>query len=78
MRHNFENYFVAPKEYFSGQHVHVNTIIVAEYVAEERITLKLYVGVYSQNIRPPLWSSGQSSWLQIQRSGFHSRRYNIF
>jgi hypothetical protein len=27
--------------------------------------------------RPPLWSSGQSSWLQIQRSGFHSRRYQI-
>jgi hypothetical protein len=25
-----------------------------------------------------LWSSGQSSWLQIQRSGFHSRRYQIF
>jgi hypothetical protein len=28
--------------------------------------------------RPPLWSSGQSSWLQIQRSGFDSRRYQIF
>jgi hypothetical protein len=27
--------------------------------------------------RPPLWSSGQSSWLQIQRSGFNSRRYPI-
>jgi hypothetical protein len=25
-----------------------------------------------------LWSSGQSSWLQIQRSGFVSRRYKIF
>jgi hypothetical protein len=25
--------------------------------------------------RPPLWSSGQSSWLQIQRSGFDSRGY---
>jgi hypothetical protein len=25
----------------------------------------------------PLWSSGQSSWLQIQRSGFGSRRYQI-
>jgi hypothetical protein len=24
-----------------------------------------------------LWSSGQSSWLQIQRSGFDSRRYHI-
>jgi hypothetical protein len=25
--------------------------------------------------RPPLWSSGQSSWLQIRRPGFHSRHY---
>jgi hypothetical protein len=27
---------------------------------------------------PPLWSSGQSSWLQIQRSEFDSRRYHVF
>jgi hypothetical protein len=27
---------------------------------------------------PPLWSSDQSTWLQIQRSGFDSRRYEIF
>jgi hypothetical protein len=27
---------------------------------------------------PPLWSGGQSSWLQIQRSGFDSRCYQIF
>jgi hypothetical protein len=26
----------------------------------------------------PLWSSGQTSWLQIQRSSFDSRRYQIF
>jgi hypothetical protein len=26
----------------------------------------------------PLWSSGQSSWLQIQKSGFDSRLYQIF
>jgi hypothetical protein len=25
-----------------------------------------------------LWSSGQSSWIQIQRSGFDSRLYQIF
>jgi hypothetical protein len=29
-------------------------------------------------IRPPLWSSGQSSWLQIQKSGFDFRCYQIF
>jgi hypothetical protein len=28
--------------------------------------------------RPPLWSSAQSSSLQIQGSGFDSRRYHIF
>jgi hypothetical protein len=28
--------------------------------------------------RPPVCSSGQSSWLQIQRSGFDSWRYQIF
>jgi hypothetical protein len=27
---------------------------------------------------PPLWSSGHSSWLQVQRSEFDSRRYKIF
>jgi hypothetical protein len=27
---------------------------------------------------PPLWPSGQSSWLQIQRPGFYCRRYQIF
>jgi hypothetical protein len=34
--------------------------------------------VTSDNDWPPLWSSGQSSWLQIKRSGFNSRRYQIF
>jgi hypothetical protein len=29
-------------------------------------------------IQPPLWSIGQSSWLQIQRSGFDFLRYQIF
>jgi hypothetical protein len=36
-----------------------------------RITIKV-------RSRPPLWSSGQSSRLQIQRSGFDSLRYQIF
>jgi hypothetical protein len=31
----------------------------------------------SNRLRPPLWSSGQSSWLQILRSRFDSRRYQI-
>jgi hypothetical protein len=33
---------------------------------------------YVEESRPPLRSSGQSSWLQIQRSEFDSRRYQIF
>jgi hypothetical protein len=33
---------------------------------------------YVEESRPPLWSSGQSSWLQVQRSGFDSQRYQIF
>jgi hypothetical protein len=28
--------------------------------------------------RPRLWSSGQSTWLQVQRSGFDFRRYQFF
>jgi hypothetical protein len=30
---------------------------------------------WSESLWPPLWSSGQSSWLQIRRSGFDSRHY---
>jgi hypothetical protein len=33
---------------------------------------------YVEESRPPLWSSGQSSWLQIQWFGFDFRRYQIF
>jgi hypothetical protein len=29
-------------------------------------------------LRPPLWSTGQSSWLQIRRYGFDSRCYQSF
>jgi hypothetical protein len=31
--------------------------------------------LYDMRTRPPLWSSGQSSWLQIRRPGFDSRHY---
>jgi hypothetical protein len=32
--------------------------------------------IVSYNTKPPpLWSSGQSSWLQIRRPGFDSRHY---
>jgi hypothetical protein len=38
----------------------------------------LAVIINSVMLGPPLWSSGHSSWLQIQRSGFHSQHYQIF
>jgi hypothetical protein len=39
-----------------------------------KITILFDVGLNG----PPLRSSGQSSWLQIQRPGFDSRHYKIF
>jgi hypothetical protein len=30
---------------------------------------------YARLLAGNVWSSGQSSWLQIQRSGYDSRRY---
>jgi hypothetical protein len=41
-----------------------------------RYELNLYM--LCRKSRPPLWSSGQSSWLQIHRPAFDSRRYQIF
>jgi hypothetical protein len=38
----------------------------------------MYSICYVEESRPPLWSNGQCSWLQIQRSGFDSQRYQIF
>jgi hypothetical protein len=34
--------------------------------------------IFRCKVRPPHCSIGQSSWLQIQRSGFDFRRYRIF
>jgi hypothetical protein len=34
-----------------------------------------YIYIHTTLFRPPLWSSGQSSWLQILRPGFDSRHY---
>jgi hypothetical protein len=35
----------------------------------------LKLQLYTCLFRPPLWSSGQSSWLQIRRPRFDSRHY---
>jgi hypothetical protein len=34
--------------------------------------------IWDNVLEPPLWTSGQSFWLQIQRYGFDSRLYHIF
>jgi hypothetical protein len=36
------------------------------------------LSLVSTILRQPLWSSGQSSWLQVQRFGLDSRLYQIF
>jgi hypothetical protein len=39
--------------------------------------LLLSISKLLSSSQPPLWSVGKSSWLQIQRSEFDSRRYHI-
>jgi hypothetical protein len=41
------------------------------------LKLKIKNSKLFEKVRPPLWSSGQSSWLQIRRPGFDSRHYQI-
>jgi hypothetical protein len=36
-----------------------------------------YLKLYEALMGPPLWSGDQSSWLQLHKSGFDSRRYQI-
>jgi hypothetical protein len=54
----------------------VNPILIP--VWRLQIFLFYYWSPLSEAFWLPLWSSSQSSWLQIQRSGFDSRRYQIF
>jgi hypothetical protein len=44
-------------------------------VRTENLFIYLFINI---NTWLSLWSGGQSSWLQIQRSGFDSRPYQIF
>jgi hypothetical protein len=55
----------------------MSTLLIME---KEIVVLKsvynyIYFSVLWFCMRPPLWSSGQSSWLQIWRPGFDSRHY---
>jgi hypothetical protein len=44
----------------------------------EHLHFYIYIYIDVEESRPPLWSSGQSSCLHIQRPGFDSRPYQIF
>jgi hypothetical protein len=45
-----------------------NILILVTVIERENLLYSLFGG-------PPLWSSGQSSWLQNRRLGFDSRHY---
>jgi hypothetical protein len=47
-------------------------------VKQKGYHIVIHFGNYFPFNRPPLWSSSKSSWLQIQMSGFDSRRFKIF
>jgi hypothetical protein len=57
---------------------------VVKFLATERrcivlpVRYELIYLCYVEESRLPLWSSGENFWLQIQRSGFDSRHYQIF
>jgi hypothetical protein len=58
----------ACRTYFSGQSI--NFIWYTPY-----FLLSVYLWIVARCLWPPLWSSGQSSWLQIRRPGLDSRHY---
>jgi hypothetical protein len=49
-------------------------------VWEPTIVWLRFINIYTDPVSlwPPLWSSGQSLWLQIHMNGFDSRRYQIY
>jgi hypothetical protein len=58
-----------------------HNISILRYPYQQRVAIAyiyIYIYIYIYKQRLPLWSSGQSSWLQIQRPEFDSRHYQIF
>jgi hypothetical protein len=76
--HNFDlAYFVfsklslALKNTLSCFHFMINCLLNMETNCENFLLYNIFC-------RPPPWFSGESSWLQIQGSGFNSQCYQIF
>jgi hypothetical protein len=63
MLYNFIN-IVASLDRLCGLVVRVPGYITEMYCASCEVRTEFYV-CYVEESRPPLWSSGQSSWLQI-------------
>jgi hypothetical protein len=55
--------------------LHSRMIIVSGSVISAALLSTPYLQQLVVYIWPPLWSSGQSSWLQMRRPGFDSRHY---
>jgi hypothetical protein len=60
----------------SNSHMVGCAAVSPEKCPEFHTTLNLYVSIILN--RPPLWSTGQSSWLQNHRSRFNSLHYQTF
>jgi hypothetical protein len=61
-----------------GVYVSLVRHTLAISLSSEYFTVQINCTQYSPSFiwqRPPLWSSGQSSWLQIRRPGIDSRHY---
>jgi hypothetical protein len=75
-RHLYSLFNMSRKPLVVGSAVTLCQCIILLLLKENREHLE--VGNLCKAIietRPPLWSSGQSSWLQIRRPGFDSRHY---
>jgi hypothetical protein len=59
-------------------HKDPSLVIIVSQINPVHVIPHYFSNICSYIIFPVVWSSGQSSWLQIQRSGLDSRRYQLF
>jgi hypothetical protein len=73
--HNFESsHFRRPRSTYEAN---IKVVHIYMYVYIYIYTWLLRIVCAWDSLKPPLWPNGQSSWPQIQRSGFDSWRYQI-